>query len=82
MCAAEVEGDGGRLRAFDSNGFVTSDSYALGVSGVQQTYSFTRDPNSEQITAITDPLGRQFSYVSLLKTPNASKSLEFWDGQP
>jgi YD repeat-containing protein len=29
---------------------------------VQQTFSFTRDPNTELVTAETDPLGRNFSY--------------------
>jgi RHS repeat-associated protein len=48
-------------KSFDSNGFVTADIYAKG-STVAQTYSYTRDPNSERITAMTDPLGRQFSY--------------------
>src|SRR5713101_5669135 len=31
-------------------------------STVAQTHSYTRDPNSELTTAMTDPLGRQFSY--------------------
>jgi len=48
-------------KSFDTSGFVTTDIYAMG-STVAQTYSYTRDANSERITAMTDPLGRQFSY--------------------
>jgi RHS repeat-associated protein len=47
---------------FDNNGFVVSDTYALGQS-VQQTLSFTRDPGTELVTSVTDPLSRQTTYA-------------------
>lgn len=50
------------VKVFDGNGYITGDTRANGVSGVQQTFSYTRDPNSELITEMTDPLNRQVSY--------------------
>jgi hypothetical protein len=45
------------------NGLVRfADPYAKGVSGVQQTFAYARDPNTELITGVTDALSRQFSY--------------------
>jgi len=49
-------------KSFDSNGFVTTDVLASGVSGVQQTFSYTRNPNTELVTGVTDQLSRQFNY--------------------
>jgi RHS repeat-associated protein len=48
-------------KSFDTNGFVTSDSYAVGTS-YEETTTYIRDPNSELIEAKTDPLERQYSY--------------------
>jgi RHS repeat-associated protein len=44
--------------AFDSNGYLTSDIFAVG-KPEQQTITYTRDPNTELATAIVDPLGRE-----------------------
>ena len=49
------------VKVFDQNGFVNSDTYASGTS-VQQTTTFTRDPNTELVTGETDALGRNWSY--------------------
>jgi RHS repeat-associated protein len=49
-------------KVFDTNGFVTSDTYAQGVSGLAQTFTYTRDPGTELITSKTDPLERETTY--------------------
>ncbi len=69
-------------KVFDTNGFVSGVTYALGVSGVQQSFTYARDPSTELITSLTDPLGRQTTYgydgnanltsvTRLAGTPNA-----------
>lgn len=42
-------------KSFDTNGFVTTDIYAK-ESSVQQTLTFTRDPNTELLTSMVEPL--------------------------
>ena len=69
-------------KIFDTNGFATSDTFALGISGIQQTFTYGRDPNTELITSVTDPLNRETGYgydgyanvtsvTRLAGTPNA-----------
>jgi RHS repeat-associated protein len=47
-----------RQVSFDSGGFVTGDTYALGTSQ-QKTFTFARQPGTGLIQSVTDPLGRQ-----------------------
>ncbi|MGA9722039.1 MAG: RHS repeat-associated core domain-containing protein [Candidatus Binatus sp.] len=49
-------------KSFDAKGFVTSDTYAHGVSGLAQTFTYTRDPGTELTTSMTDPLERETTY--------------------
>jgi RHS repeat-associated protein len=46
---------------FDGNGYLTEDIKAPGLPE-QQTATFTRDPNTELITSVTDQLGRVTDY--------------------
>jgi RHS repeat-associated protein len=46
---------------FDANGFMISDTYAVGTPQ-QQAFTFVRQSGTELITSITDPLGRQWAF--------------------
>lgn len=48
--------------AFNSDGYVTSDTYALGKTE-QQTITYNRQPVSDLLLSMTDALGRQTSYT-------------------
>jgi YD repeat-containing protein len=47
---------------FDANGYITTDVLAQG-QPEQQTVTYTRDPNTELVTAAVDPLNRETDYV-------------------
>ena len=49
-------------KSFDTNGFVTADSYAVGQS-YEETTTYTRDNNTELINSKTDPLNRETKYI-------------------
>ncbi len=49
-------------KSFDTNGFVASDSYAVGQS-YEETTTYTRDNNTELINSKTDPLNRETKYT-------------------
>ncbi|MGA9724026.1 MAG: RHS repeat-associated core domain-containing protein, partial [Candidatus Binatus sp.] len=49
------------VKSFDGNGFLAGDVLGSG-SGVQQTFNYTRDPNTELVTSMTDQLGRETTY--------------------
>src|SRR5208282_37975 len=49
-------------KSFDTNGFVTADSYAVGQS-YEETTTYTRDNNTELINSKTDPLERETKYI-------------------
>ncbi|MGC1808346.1 MAG: RHS repeat-associated core domain-containing protein [Candidatus Binataceae bacterium] len=51
-----------RHLTFDANGYVISDTRAVG-KPEQQVVTFQRDPNTELMLSMTDPLGRQTSYT-------------------
>lgn len=48
--------------AFNSDGYVTSDTYALGKTE-QQTITYNRQPVSDLLLSVTDALSRQTSYT-------------------
>ena len=50
------------VKTFDANGFLTGDVLGNG-SGVDQTFSFGRDPSTELITSMIDPLARHTTYA-------------------
>jgi YD repeat-containing protein len=48
--------------SFDANGYITRDVFAQG-KPEQQTFTYTRDPNTELVTAAIDPLNRETDYA-------------------
>jgi RHS repeat-associated protein len=59
---------------FDSNAYSLSDTWAVG-KPEQQTYSFSRDPNTELINSVTDGLNRvtAFTYDSLANITSVTR---------
>jgi RHS repeat-associated protein len=79
-----------RRLTFNSAGYVLTDTRASGTSNAQ-TLTFTRDPASNLVTAVTDALNRKttFGYdafgnpktiVAMAGTPNARTTLIAYDG--